>query len=60
MKSRSFIDCKGSGVQSSRVLGSALPLAKKTASLIEIETFGAQFRNRSLLGFAIGNNIGKM
>jgi len=37
-----------------------LTLAKKTARLIEIETFGARFRNRPLLGFAIHNNSGKM
>ena len=38
----------------------APPLAKKTASLIEKETFGARFRNRPLLGFAFRNNTGKM
>ena len=35
-------------------------LAKKTARLIEIETFGARFRILLLLGFAIRNNTGKM
>ena len=39
---------------------SAQPLAKKTARLIEIETFGARFRNRPLLGFAFRNNTGKL
>jgi hypothetical protein len=35
-------------------------LAKKTASLIEIESFGDRFRNRPLLGFTFRNNTGKM
>jgi hypothetical protein len=34
--------------------------AKKAASLIEIETFGARSGNRPLLGFAFRNNTGKM
>jgi hypothetical protein len=33
---------------------------QKKASLIEIETFGARFRNRPLLGFAFRNTTGKM
>jgi len=33
---------------------------QKTASLIEIETFSARFRNRPLLGFAFRNYTGKM
>jgi hypothetical protein len=33
---------------------------KKTARVIEIETFGARFRNWPLLGFTFRNNIGKM
>jgi hypothetical protein len=35
-------------------------LAKKTASLIKKETFGAWFGNRPMLGFAFRNNTGKM
>ncbi|MGD1975652.1 MAG: hypothetical protein PVH37_19340 [Desulfobacterales bacterium] len=38
----------------------APPLAKKTASLIEKETFWARFRNWPLLGFATRDNIGRM
>ena len=38
----------------------ARPLVKKTASLIKIETFGARFGNRPLLGFAFRNNTDKM
>jgi len=38
---------------------SAQQPAKKTARLIEIETFGARFRNRPLLGFVIPNNTYK-
>ena len=33
---------------------------KKSASLIEIETFGSRFRNWPLLGFAFRNNSGKV
>jgi hypothetical protein len=33
---------------------------KKTASLIEIKTFGARSRNRLLLGFAFRKNTGNM
>jgi hypothetical protein len=35
-------------------------MAGEAASLIEKETFGARFRNRPLLGFAIRDNTGKM
>jgi hypothetical protein len=47
-------------VETFRVQRSAWPLAKKTDSLIKKETFRAQFRNRSLLGSAFGNNTGNM
>jgi hypothetical protein len=39
---------------------SARPLARKEASFIEKETFGARLRNRPLLGSAFRNNTGKM
>jgi len=44
----------------SKCQGSAPPLAKKTASLIEKETIGTRFRNRMLSGFAFRKNTGKM
>jgi hypothetical protein len=39
---------------------SAQPPAKKTAGLIENETFLARFQNLPLLGFAFRDNTGKM
>jgi hypothetical protein len=39
---------------------SAQPPVKKTAGLIEKETFGTRFGNRPLLGFAFRYNNGKM
>jgi hypothetical protein len=43
-----------------KVPGSAQPPAKKTVGQIEIETFGAQFLNLPLLGFALRIRTGKM
>jgi hypothetical protein len=45
---------------SQRTFTRALPLAKKTASLIKKETLVVRFRNRPLLGFAFGYNTGNM
>jgi len=43
-----------------RFKGSAQPPVKKTASQIEIETFGVWFQNLPLLGFALRIRTGKM